>query len=62
MNIQDGFLFECLKEARRLHFTLVTGQDIEGRIVRFDQYAILVATATQQILIYKHVISDVAAV
>ena len=62
INIQDGFLFESLKENRLLVFYLVTGQQIEGRIRRFDRYAVLVETGMQQILIYKHTISGISGV
>ena len=39
INIQDGFLFQSLKEARTMTFELITGQRIEGRLRRFDRFA-----------------------
>lgn len=61
INIQDGYLFESLKENRLLQFALVTGQQIKGRIRRFDQFTVLVDTGTRDVLIYKSALSDIAA-
>lgn len=62
VNIQDSFLFESLKENRTLAFALSTGQQIQGRIARFDPYTILVDTGKRQILVYKSAISGITAV
>lgn len=59
INIQDGFLFESLKEARLLVFALVTGKQIKGRIKRFDRYAVVVDTGQQEMLVYKHALSAI---
>ncbi len=59
VNIQDGFLFESLKENRLLLFALVTGDQIKGWIRRFDQFTVLVDTGKQEILIYKSAISGI---
>ena len=56
INIQDGYLFGNLKEGRVLAFSLVTGQAIKGLIKRFDRYAVIVETGSQEVLIYKHAI------
>lgn len=60
INIQDGFLFQSLKEARIMSFELITGQTLEGRLKRFDRFAVVVDTGGQEILIYKHAISTIA--
>lgn len=62
INIQDGFLFESLKEGRILALALVTGKQIKGRIKRFDRYTVLLETGTQDVLIYKHAISGLTEV
>ena len=59
INIQDGFLFESLKEARLLVFALVTGKQIKGRIKRFDRYAVVIDTGQQEMLVYKHALSAI---
>ena len=62
INIQDSFLFGSLKEARVLAFALVTGKAIKGRIKRFDRYAVVVESGSQEILIYKHAIAGITEV
>ncbi|MEM9553136.1 MAG: RNA chaperone Hfq [Acidobacteriota bacterium] len=59
INIQDGFLFQSLKEARIMAFDLVNGKRLEGRLKRFDRFAVVVDTGTQEILVYKHAISTI---
>ncbi len=60
INIQDGFLFESLKEGRIVVFVLVTGKQVRGRIKRFDRYAVLLDDGQQESLVYKHAISGIA--
>lgn len=59
INIQDGFLFQNLKEARHLVFDLVTGKRLEGRLKRFDRFAVVVDTGSQEVLVYKHAIATI---
>ena len=60
INIQDGFLFQSLKEARQMAFELVTGKRIEGRLKRFDRFAVVVDTGGQEFLVYKHAIATIS--
>ena len=64
INIQDGFLFQSLKEGRELDVVLTTGKSFKGvRLKRFDRFAVVLAIGTQEVLVYKHaivLISDVA--
>lgn len=60
INIQDGFLFQSLKEARHMHFELVTGKELDGRLKRFDRFAVVVDTGTREILVYKHAIATIS--
>ena len=62
INIQDGFLFQNLKEARHLAFELVTGKRLQGRLKRFDRFAVVVDTGGQEILVYKHAIATITDV
>ena len=41
INIQDGFLFQSLKEAREMRVNLVNGGQMGGRLKRFDRFAIV---------------------
>ncbi len=59
INIQDGFLFQSLKDARTMTFEMVNGKLLEGRLRRFDRFAVIVDTGTQEILVYKHAISTI---
>lgn len=59
INIQDGFLFQSLKDARAMTFELITGHTIEGRLRRFDRFAVVVDTGTREILVYKHAIATI---
>lgn len=59
INIQDGFLFQSLKEGRHMTFELVTGKTLEGRLKRFDRFAVVVDTGNEEILVYKHAIATI---
>ncbi len=60
INIQDGFLFQSLKEGRQMTFELVSGKRLQGRLKRFDRFAIVVDTGVQEILVYKHAVSHIS--
>lgn len=60
INIQDGFLFQALKESRALAFELVTGRSLVGRIRRFDRFVVVVEADGRELLIYKHAIATLA--
>lgn len=60
INIQDGFLFQNLKEATMLVVELVTGSSLTGRMRRFDRFAIVIEVADgEEVLIYKHAIATI---
>ena len=61
INIQDGFLFQSLKEAREMRVALITGDLLGGRLRRFDRFAIVLEKDGQETLIYKHAIATIAA-
>jgi len=58
INIQDGFLFQSLKEAREMRVSLVTGAQLGGRLKRFDRFAIVLEKDGQELLVYKHAKRD----
>ena len=41
INIQDGFLFQSLKDGRPMSIELVTGKHLKGKIRRFDRFAVV---------------------
>jgi host factor-I protein len=61
INIQDGFLFQSLKVAQPMSVELVTGRHLEGRLKRFDRFALVLETAGKEVLVYKHAIATIAA-
>ncbi len=60
INIQDGFLFQSLKEARHMAVDLVTGKRYEGRLKRFDRFALIIDTGAEEVLVYKHAVATVS--
>ena len=60
IRIQESFLFESLKENRPVVVALLTGKIIQGRIVRFDRFSVMVNDGTHEVLIYKQAISCIA--
>ena len=61
INIQDGFLFQQLKEAKPLRVTLVSGQVLEGVLKRFDRFALVLESGGREQLIYKHAVATLQA-
>lgn len=63
INIQDGFLFQNLKEANVLQVELITGQRLAGRLRRFDRFAVVIEVREgQELLVYKHAIATISQV
>jgi host factor-I protein len=60
INIQDGFLFQNLKEGQSMDFELVTGRTLVGRLKRFDRFAVVLEVEGAEILVYKHAIATIA--
>lgn len=61
INIQDGFLFQRLKDATILRVRLITGEELVGRLRRFDRFALVLIHGEDEVLIYKHAIATVGA-
>ncbi len=57
INIQDGFLFQNLKDACRLSIELTTGRTLTGRLKRFDRFALVIESEGAEMLVYKHAIA-----
>ena len=54
INIQDGFLFHSLRSQATLAIQLITGERLEGKLRRFDRFAIVLDVSGLEILVYKH--------
>lgn len=61
INIQDGYLFNSLRAGTRLKVQLLTGETLEGRLRRFDRFALILETDAGEIMVYKHGIISITA-
>lgn len=61
INIQDGFLFQSLKSGADVVVQLITGERIEGKLTRFDRFAIIIDWNGREVMIYKHGIVSIEA-
>lgn len=59
-NIQDQFLNQSRKERVKLSLKLMSGETIEGYIKSFDNFSILLESASD-ILIYKHSVATLTS-
>jgi host factor-I protein len=58
-NIQDQFLNQFRRERNRVTVELVTGRKLEGIIVGFDNFSLILRGETDH-LVYKHAISSIS--
>jgi host factor-I protein len=61
INIQDGFLFQSLKVAQPVSLELITGRHLEGRLKRFDRFALVLESGGKEVLVYKHAIATITS-
>jgi len=61
INIQDGYLFQGLKDGRPMRLELITGRTLVGRIRRFDRFAVILEVDGRELLVYKHAIATLTA-
>jgi host factor-I protein len=61
INIQDGYLFQSLKEGQPMYLELITGHSLLGRLKRFDRFAVVLESDGKEVLVYKHAIATLAA-
>ena len=58
-NIQDAFLNTVRREKETDTIYLMNGAKLSGRIRSFDKYSVLLESASQEQLIFKHAISTI---
>jgi host factor-I protein len=58
---QDRFLAGLVQHGKKVAISLLSGIKIEGKIVAFDQFSVLVEDGTG-VFIFKHAISSLRAV
>jgi host factor-I protein len=61
INIQDGYLFQSLKEGQTMYLELITGRSLLGRLKRFDRFAVVLESDGKEVLVYKHAIATLTA-
>ena len=59
INIQDQFLNRVRRDRIRVTVELIGGQKIEGTVMSFDNFSIVLRREGDQ-LIYKHAISSIS--
>lgn len=59
INVQDQFLNKVRKERIWVTVQLTTGKELEGHIISFDNFCLILKSGTDQ-LIYKHAISCIS--
>ncbi len=60
VNIQDQFLNRVRRDRIRVAIELVDGGKLEGEIVSFDNFSLILRGEVDQ-LVYKHAISTISA-
>lgn len=58
-NLQDYFLNTSRKEKIDITLYLTNGVPIQGKVLSFDNFTILIETDKKQNLIYKHAVSTI---
>jgi RNA chaperone Hfq len=59
INIQDPFFFQLRREATEITIHLLSGQTLNGVLLRYDRYALQLIEGSRVHLVYKHAIADV---
>lgn len=59
INVQDQFLNKVRRERIRVAVQLTTGKELEGHIISFDNFSLILKNSTDQ-LIYKHAIACIS--
>jgi len=60
INVQDQFLNRIRKDRKHVVIELNTGRKIEGIILSFDNFSVVIRGETDQ-LIYKHAICSISS-
>ena len=59
-NIQDAFLNLARRERSTVTIYLINGAKLLGRIKSFDKFSLMLESASQEQLIFKHAISTIS--
>lgn len=61
VNLQDSFLNQVRRDDGEVEITLANGTTFVGSVRGFDNFTVIVHTASQQHLVYKHAIARISA-
>ena len=53
-NLQDSYLQDLIKNKSLADINLVNGLILTGKVIKFDNFSILVEQNNKAVLIYKH--------
>ena len=59
-NIQDMFLNAARRDKSDVVFQMMNGESVTGIIKSFDKFAVILAVEENEILIFKHAISNIS--
>jgi host factor-I protein len=59
INIQDSFFYNLRKDSVLVRVRLLNGQDLVGRLRRFDKFAIVLEVDGREEMVYKHAIASI---
>ena len=59
-NIQDAFLNHARRERWPVRIQMMDGRELEGRILQFDRFAVIVDHDGTDQMIFKHAIAAIA--
>lgn len=59
VNIQDQLLYQARKEQTQLKIYLLRGLMLQGKVVSYDAYSVLIKGMGRYQLIFKHAISTI---
>jgi host factor-I protein len=59
VNIQDQLLYQARKDKLALKIYLIRGLQLQGKVVSYDQYSLLIYGMGRYQLIFKHAISTI---
>lgn len=59
INVQDQFLNKIRRERIWVTVQLITGKELEGYVISFDNFSLILKNSIDQ-LIYKHAISSIS--
>lgn len=61
INVQDSFFYTLRHEESLITVLLLSGETRQGRLKRFDKFALVIDVAGHEEMVYKHAIATIRA-